>query len=1151
MDDTLRQDQTGSETSRRLSGREGARQDPDAPKIDGYTLTAKLGAGAYGEVWKAWQKRTGKWVAVKVFPRRHGVDWLLLQREVERLIKLDKHPHVVSLLDADLTGDPPYFAMEFMEGGALTRFVDPANPATPEQAARWAEQIAEALCYVHSKGILHCDLKPANVLLDDQGRVRVADFGQSRIASESTGALGTLYFMAPEQALTFKQNEQLCPDVRWDLFGLGATMYAVLTGRPPHEEALRPELEKADGLDGRLEAYRNGIRKMPVPQVRADEDLAAIVQGLLEPWPERRYANSGALRADLASRLESRPVSRLAGSTLYRLRKFARRNSAAALLGALLALAIGVGTAAVFRQNAALGVELANAYALRARSASDKGDNAAAAVLFARSNALHPTGLARRSALSHLQALERPLQVWNLGSPVQAVGLNKDGSRIVAGGDDFDAAVLDAKSGAVLTKAESENPYMLRLAMIGGGDHERPAEFSRDGSKALAFSRGAITVLDAATGKKLQEISGVLARFTADGKVLVAGAGEGPPRVRVVDPATSAAAGPVFKHPSIKQSWVVPSFDLSPDGKTVLTCAGEMIQLFDAATGKPQGPPLPYSLTALKSMVSLMIGPMEDARFSPTDGRSILSTTIFRAALLDRSTGKIIGKPMRHDDHITVAAYTPHGEYVLTGGDDGTLRKWHASRSGDDEPGTPIGGPLRHGGAVAALAVSPDGHYAATAGLDGVARIWAVVPWAPWGREMLHGSPILSVAFSGDGKFLVTGGRDGTVRLWKVPEQEAIGRTLTKISVFRVQMSRDGTRLVGEGDGADLYEMPSGRVLGEKLAKGPMGVSEVEFSLDGSRLVTVVRGAVEAVVFDRDGKKLRTVSHADAPKKEYDRGNPELSLARLDRSGKRLLTYSLEVGLRVWDVDTGKKLAELPTSGYVYDAQFSPDGARIAISTGSTEVRDALLAKNLTSIPDGAGLLAWSPDGTRLGTTHGEKLRVRLWDAGTGAALGPGVDHEAAISSLFFTPDGAALVSASEDGTSRLIDAQSGRLIGGPMAHGGPVRTAAASRDGSTIATGGKDGVIRFWDVRSGEPVARTIKADGLVDGLWFSGDGKTLHVAASSALELWDVGWLSGAATPGRLTAAAESLAQRTVGQSGSVTPLPLKDWDRNVPLP
>lgn len=1142
--ETLKQDQAQGETSRRLSGQEGARQDPSAPAIDGYILVEKLGAGAYGEVWKAWQRRTGKRVAVKVFPRRHGVDWLLLQREVERLIKLDKHPHVVSLLDADLTGDPPYFVMELMEGGSLARYVDPAKPASAEAAARWAEELASALCYVHGKGILHCDIKPANVLLDDEGRVRIADFGQSRITSESSGALGTLYYMAPEQALTLRQNERLCPDVRWDLFGLGATLHAVLAGRAPHEARLRPALDDADGLEKRLELYRDGIRAAEPPAPPADPDLAAIVRRCLEPWPEKRYANVDAVMADLVARREGRPVSPLAASAPYRLRKFVGRNAAAVALGGLLAVALGLGSATVLRQYGALQAELANAYALRARMAADKGDDAAAAVLFARANTLSPTAAARRSALAYLGALERPPVVWDLGAPVDAVAVNHDGTRLVAGGKDVLPVILDARTGRVLeTEAEAGLPM---LALVLGGSARASAEFSADGSRAVACGRGGPTLLDAATGRKIARLRGAVARFSPDGRTIAVAGGAKGSEVKVFDAASGQEAGPAFRHPVAEGRWVVPAFDFSADGRSLLTSVGARLQLHDAASRRPLGPPVSY-----EAGHGMYVTPLDEAFFSP-DGGSILTVTWSRAALLDRGTGKPIGQAMRHNGRITAAAFTRDGSRVLTAGEDGTLRLWQAGRSGEAEAGRPVGEPLVHGASINALAISADGRFVATAGADGAARLWSLSGWGPWGGEMSHGSPVLAVAFSGDGQWVATAGRDGTARLWSIPSAPS-GRWQMKLYAHNESLSFDRGLLAGEDDGVAILEVPSGLPVAKGLAKGPMGMETIAFSGDGARLVTVVRGAAEAMVWDaKTGKRVAgPLVHAADPPAAQGRSSPALTLARLDRAGRRLLTYSLDAGLRVWEVESGHALAQIKPKGFVWDADFSPDEGRIAIASNETEIRDVSLATVSRALKGGRGKVAWSPDGKRLATCDEEARRVELWDASSGLTLGEGAKFEASVSRLFFAPDGATLVAAGRDGMARLLDAKTGRPIGIRLPHGSEIWAAAVSPDGSTLATGGQDGMIRFWDTRAAEPVGRPLQQGGAVTGLWFSQDGKTLLASGGWNLQGWDVGWIGKAVLPARLLAAAESIAQRRVAPSGGVVPIPPSEWDRRVPRP
>lgn len=347
LEGTIVQTDEAVAETRHLSIPESARQPEGAPKVPGYILTDALGAGAYAQVWKAWQVRTGKRVAIKVFVQPRGVNWLILRREVERLIALDKHPNIVSLLDADLARTPAYLVMELLEQGSLESCVKRGEAVPVATAVRWMEEICEALAYVHGKGMLHCDLKPANILLDEEGHTRVADFGQSRVLSESGIALGTLFYMAPEQALVQRDGGHLQPDVKWDIFALGRTMYALLTGRVPHSDYSKG-LETSRSLDERLDKYRKIVARWPLKPVseltegRVDEDLSAIVGKCAAADPVQRYAAVSEVIADLQARAESRPVSPLKRRHGYEARKFLARNRALVTAGALGVLCLGV-----------------------------------------------------------------------------------------------------------------------------------------------------------------------------------------------------------------------------------------------------------------------------------------------------------------------------------------------------------------------------------------------------------------------------------------------------------------------------------------------------------------------------------------------------------------------------------------------------------------------------------------------------------------------------------------------------------------------------------------------------------------------------------------------------------------------------------------
>jgi serine/threonine protein kinase len=285
-------------------------------------------------------------VAVKIFASKTGVNWLLLQQEIERLIRLDKHPNVVSLLDADLACATPFYAMEFMEAGSLEGFVDPLRPVPPETAARWMEEIGQALSFVHSKGIIHCDIKPANILLDAEGRVRVADFGQSRFLTDSAGALGTLFFMAPEQVHAGDEEERAQPDQRWDIYALGATVHALLTGQAPHAtKENRERLQKTASISDRLRTYAELVRTEPISDwttgagTPVDEELAALAGQCLSFDPARRQGSVSQVIGDLQARRENRPVSALSHRKSYVFSKFLKRTVSSAGIPALLASA--------------------------------------------------------------------------------------------------------------------------------------------------------------------------------------------------------------------------------------------------------------------------------------------------------------------------------------------------------------------------------------------------------------------------------------------------------------------------------------------------------------------------------------------------------------------------------------------------------------------------------------------------------------------------------------------------------------------------------------------------------------------------------------------------------------------------------------------
>ncbi|QDT17237.1 serine/threonine protein kinase [Alienimonas californiensis] len=318
--ETVRPSPADVAVTRQLSRPGARRAEPKPADPPGYRLRHLLGRGGFGAVWLATESATGKQVAVKTFRHVRALDWPLLTREVEKLAALDASRHVVQLLGVGWEADPPYYVMEYLPDGSLADLLDTAAPLPPARAAELAEGIAAGLVHAHGSGILHCDLKPGNVLLDRDGGPRLCDFGQARgvgagdgggtaddSASESrTGGrpLGTLFYMPPEQVAP-----DAAPDARWDVYALGAVLYEMLTGHPPHRTDELSERLKRCSPGERLAVYAKEVKDAPRPtehlKVRGiDAALVRIVDRCLNPDCTQRYPNAQAVRTALRQRSE-------------------------------------------------------------------------------------------------------------------------------------------------------------------------------------------------------------------------------------------------------------------------------------------------------------------------------------------------------------------------------------------------------------------------------------------------------------------------------------------------------------------------------------------------------------------------------------------------------------------------------------------------------------------------------------------------------------------------------------------------------------------------------------------------------------------------------------------------------------------------------
>lgn len=264
-----------------------------------YEILHPLGSGTFGEVFKAMQNRAGRIVALKRLRAAFGAtdaDVERFRREAQAVASLD-HPNIVPIYHVG----ERFFTMKFLPGGALDKIVD-VGPVESRQAAHWLIAISRAVQYAHDRGILHRDLKPGNILLDDKGQPHVADFGLARRldgeSSQSASGLvvGTPSYMSPEQAEGSSKNLTTAADV----YGLGAILYALLTGRPPFKG---PTV---------ADTIQQVLTQRPAPprllNSKVDRDLETICLKCLERNPADRYGSAAELAADLERYLAKEPI---------------------------------------------------------------------------------------------------------------------------------------------------------------------------------------------------------------------------------------------------------------------------------------------------------------------------------------------------------------------------------------------------------------------------------------------------------------------------------------------------------------------------------------------------------------------------------------------------------------------------------------------------------------------------------------------------------------------------------------------------------------------------------------------------------------------------------------------------------------------------
>lgn len=271
---------------------------------DRYTIVNVIGIGGMATVYGAYDQVTGRSVAIKMMNKKleHNARQIRLFINESTALSLLSHPNIVQVYNTAITNSTKYIIMEYVEGITLKKHIDHRGALPEREVLYYATQILSALEYIHSKGIVHCDIKPQNIILLQNGSIKVADFGIARLDAmldrskeKSDTALGTVYYVSPEQA------QGKAPRAESDLYSLGVMLYEAMTDRLPFYNENATEVAKMQ------------ISKEPTPPSVYRQDISVgleqIILRAMEKNPKKRYTTAQEMLTDIrALRQNSKTV---------------------------------------------------------------------------------------------------------------------------------------------------------------------------------------------------------------------------------------------------------------------------------------------------------------------------------------------------------------------------------------------------------------------------------------------------------------------------------------------------------------------------------------------------------------------------------------------------------------------------------------------------------------------------------------------------------------------------------------------------------------------------------------------------------------------------------------------------------------------------
>jgi WD40 repeat protein/tRNA A-37 threonylcarbamoyl transferase component Bud32 len=994
---------------------------PGAPPMPGfpppfefrdYEILEPLGQGGMGVVYKARQKSLNRLVALKMI--RTG--WLAspdqvrrFRNEAETVATLD-HPRVVPIYDVGEEAGHLYYSMKWIEGGSLAEHL-PRFTADPRAAVQVLVAVARAVHHAHQRGILHRDLKPSNILLDADGRPHVADFGLAKSLEldqslTQTGALlGTPSYMAPEQASPNRNNSPAVTTAT-DVHGLGAILYALLTGRPPFN---------GDNVLDTLEQVRSrDPQSIRASNPNIDRDLETVCLKCLEKDPERRYESAEALARDLERWQVGKPVHARPVRQMDRAWRWCQRNKvlaglSAAVIALIVAALVGLPTGMVLLSNEQARTKGQKELAESMRDLAQNQGRQLRRQLYA-----GDISLAFQSwqilQIDHMRALldrhtpkqdeedlrgfewryldqllrdgTQPLRVMKHGSPVYDIAMSLDGKRVASCGENQVIRLWDVATGIQIGACRSGETATTALAISPDGK-----------TLASGSGNGEIRLWDVPSlnpkGKAFGHNTHVIQLiFSPDGQFVVSGSKDRTIKIWSVAKQVEMAslAG---EHP-------IPLFSVHPQGQFIaLRNDFENLKLWEKPFEQHDG-----HLNAPTIGKFSCGGEINYPAFNHRGDQLALPYNRGNVSTFDLRTRSFTGTwPADPDCNL---GYAPDDESLILINRSGQIRIWNMAtqtcvsyfQASDRFDG---------------VAVSADGRTLAAGSWDGNVYLWdfakprypVALPPAPKNITKVC-FPIGELGcLAQDGVGLVHA-LNSNDRAWR----EAF--TLPADNWAAWTISRDGQTVAFIDKTGKLYRWDTRQQETPELFETPEALAgDSAISPDGHH---VVASSATGALLDCDlGTKKVRVLNLD-PKLQTGRKDQHL---RFSPDGTRLALYSPSVVL-VFDFPS-LELIFMQDRSRVGGLEFSPNGRLLAVVSPDqlVDIVDSTTGALLQSLTLGshpAHGIAFSPDNRTMAIAGGDA--VKLWHVPTGQQmLTLHVDRSVPLAAVSFSADGRTLLA--------------------------------------------------------------------------------------------------------------------------------------------